>query len=259
MRDFWRDIRYGVRASLSSPTSTIIMIGALALGIGANCAVFGLINAVLLRPLPYKDGDRLVRIHSLNPSLNISTSDVSPSDFTDWRTSCNSFENIAAFLVGGSIIKVGDETERVQAAGVTADFFPLFGVNPIAGRHFLPEEDKPESNGAAILSYNLWTRLFGADPHVIGRSISLNERSVIIVGVMPQGFSYPAGNELWTSLGLDDNYPRGNRFLQIVGRLKGTTLPESAQAEIDSVTSRLAQDYPKTNQGWKAELIPLNY
>jgi len=229
----------------------------LALGIGANCAVFNLINAVFLRPLPYKDGDRLVRIHSLNPSLNISTSDVSPLDFTDWRSQCKSFEYVAAFLIGGSIIKVEDETERVQAAGVTADFFPLFGVNPIAGRHFLPEEDKPQSNGAAILSYKLWTRLFSADPHVIGRFISLNGRSVVIVGVMPQGFSYPAGTELWASLRLDDDYPRSNRFLQVAGRLKGTASLESAQAEIDSISVRLAQEYPKTNQGWKVELILL--
>jgi putative ABC transport system permease protein len=257
MSELWNDIRYSIRGLLSSPIYTIVIIITLAFGLGVNCAVFSLINAVFVSPLPYADEDRIVRIQSINPSANILSGEVSPADYFGWRSQSKSFDYMAAFLIGSTIIKTRDDAERVQAVDVTSDFFKVFGVNPMSGRLFLPEEHNPNSNSGVILSYNLWTRLFKADPNVIGTQISIQDTRVMIIGIMPKEFDYPEGTGIWNSAGLENNFPRGDRFLHVVAKIKNATSIKSAQSEIDYLSSRLMQEYPQTNQGWKADLTPL--
>jgi putative ABC transport system permease protein len=254
------DIRYAFRQLRKSPGFTIIAVLTLALGIGANSAIFSLVNGVLLRPLSYPDAEQIVFIEGQNPSLGITDSNISAPDFQDWTTQTQTFSHTAFYWTGGAALaEQGGEPERVPRAGVTTRFFDLLGVQPILGRSFLEEDDRPDSTTVAILSEGLWKRRFGADRSIVGKSITMNTRPVTVVGVMPGGFEFPQNTQIWTPAGVNAaKEPRDNRELSALGRLKPGVELEQAQSQVSAVNARLAQASPDTNKGWDAHLSRLH-
>ncbi len=258
MRTLWQDIRFGLRMLAKSPGFTVVAVVALALGIGANTAIFSVVNAVLLRPLPYANSERLLWLRAVNPPAGINSSNISAPDFEYWKEKNDVFEGMAAFTTGGGILTGGDEPERVPLTAVTPGFFPMLGVKPSLGRTFSPEEELPDSAPAAVLSYSLWQRRFGADPKVIGSTQMVTGKSVNIVGVMPRGFEFPQRTEIWVAFTLDAGKERrDNRYLQGVARLKDGVTLEQAQAQVSTFDRQLAQQYVETNSGWDVQLSRL--
>ncbi|MBA3320532.1 MAG: ABC transporter permease [Pyrinomonadaceae bacterium] len=259
MMTLWQDIKYGVRMLLKSPGFTFVAVFALALGIGANTAIFSVVNGVLLRSLPFPDAERLVWFDGVSPARGITESSLSMPDYLDWRSQADAFESTTAFVEGSAILSNGDaEPERVPRGVVTAGFFPTIGVNPVQGRALLPEDERSGSEPVAVLSHGLWQRRFGGNPNVVGSRLTLSGRSVTVVGVMPAGFDYPAKAQLWMPLKTDaDDERRDNRYLQVLARLKPTATLAQAQTQIDTLSGRLGQQYPETNGGWSARLTGL--
>src|SRR5499426_574977 len=183
MQNILQDLRYGARMLLKRPGFTVVAVITLALGIGANTAIFSVVNAVLLRPLPCEDPDRLV-VFSTAPQQGHPEACSLP-DFVDWREQSRSFERMAAFTDRTFNLTGVGEAERLNGLAVTADFFPLLSIRPAFGRVFLPEEDRPGASGVAILSHNLWRRRFGSNPDMVGRAITLNGQDYTVVGIAP--------------------------------------------------------------------------
>lgn len=255
----WQDIKYGVRMFVKNPGFTLVAVLALALGIGTNTAIFSIVNGVLLRPLSYRDAERLVYFNALNQGRGITDGNFSWSDYLDWESQTDAFETMTAVLEGGMNIQSADaEPEYIPRAAVTVNFFQTIGVNPLLGRAFLKDDENMGSERVSVLSYGLWQRRFGGNPQVIGSRINLGGRDVTIVGVMPAGFSYPANAQLWSPFRMDRERARGerrdNRFLNVIGRLKPTTTIEGAQSQANTLAARLQQQYPETNYGWTAQL-----
>jgi putative ABC transport system permease protein len=254
------DIRYAFRQLRKSPGFTIVAVLTLALGIGANSAIFSLVNGVLLRPLSYPDAEQIVYFEGQNPSLGITDSNISALDFQDWTAQTQAFSHTAVFWMGGAALaEQGGEPERVPRAGVTTRFFDLLGVQPILGRGFLEEDDRPGSAPVALLSEGLWKRRFGADRNIVGKSITINTRPVTIVGVMPGSFEFPQNTQMWTPAGINfTEEARDNREYFALGRLKPDVELEQAQSQISAVNARLAQAFHETNKGWDAHLARLH-
>jgi putative ABC transport system permease protein len=247
--DLWHDLRYGVRTLRKNPGFTLIAVLTLALGIGANTAIFSVVNAILLRPLPFKDPDRLVILGHAYPKLDL-IAPVSPRGFVDYRDRGDVFES-AAVSSGASFNLTGQgEPERIQGRRVSADFLSTLGVEPVLGRAFLPEEDQPGKEHVAILSHGLWQRSFGADQNVIGRMITLDGESYSVIGVMPASFRLYGGDELWTPLALTAEQlspaRRGSEFLIMIARLKPGITVEQAQTAMNSVANQIIKDEPGT-------------
>src|SRR5919112_9218 len=250
MRTLWQDGRFGLRLLWKRPGFTAVALAVLALGVGANTAIFSVVNAVLLRPLPYPGAERVVAFDGVNPSKGIKESNMSAPDFADWQTQARSFEALAIYAQGGTNLTGADEPERVTAAWVGPDFFRVIGVGAARGRALLPEDDRP-GGVAVVISHGLWQRRFGSDPGAVGRRAELSGRSYEIVGVMPAGFDFPQRAQVWGPLQLDvAKEPRDNRSYSVVGRLREGVTLEAAQAEMDALTARLALSYPVTNGGW---------
>ena len=245
MQSIRQDIRFAVRMLLKQPGFSLIAIITLALGIGANTAIFSVINAVLLRPLPYADPDRLVYLKAKNDERGIASSNISPPDFLDLRNQSQTFERVAAIVYGGSILTGEGEAERVPASGVTEDFFPAMGVATALGRTFASEE-----SGVAVIGYAMWQRRYGGDSSVLGKTLLTNRQPVQIIGVMPAGFDYPDGSELWVPLNLKGDEARSNRYLQVIARLKAEVSLSEAQSESQTIAHNLAEQYTDTNRGW---------
>ncbi len=259
MNTFWQDIRYGFRMLFKNPGFTLVAALTLAVGIGANTAIFSVVNAVVLRPLPLPDAGRLVWFDGVNPARGITESALSMPDYLDWRNEADAFQSMTAFVQGSAILS--DETsepERVPRGVVTASFFPTVGVNPAQGRAFVAEDELTGSEPVAVLSHGLWQRRFGANPNIVGSKFMLSGRSVTIVGVMPAGFDYPARAQLWSPLkpGPEDQR-RDNRYLQVLARLKPAATLSAAQTQIDTLSARFGQQYPETNGGQSARLTGL--
>src|SRR5215207_5627965 len=253
-----QDIRFGLRLLWKRPGFTAVALAVLALGVGANTAIFSVVNAVLLRPLPYPGAERVVAFDGVNLSKGINKSNMSAPDFEDWKEQARSFEAMSLYTEGGSNLTGGTEPERVTTAWVGADFFRVIGVGAARGRALLPEDDRPGGSPAVVISHGLWQRRFGADPAAVGRRVELGGRSLEIVGVMPPDFDFPQRAQLWGPLQLDvAKEPRDNRSYSVVGRLREGVPLETAQAELDAVAARLAQEYPVTNAGWGVDLDPL--
>ncbi len=259
METIAQDLRHSIRALMKSPFYAAASLLVLALAIGANSAFFSVINTVLIEPLPFADSDRLVMVWGTNKQQGSDEWQVSPADFFDWKEQNQVFENIALFRGRSRNLTGGDEPERIIAAIVTADLFPLLGVKPFLGRDFLAEEDRPDANKVVILSHNLWQRRFGGDPDLIGKPIKLDNESYTVVGIMPADFWFfwLSEAELWVPLGLGPNRERDNRFLQSVARLKSGVTLQQAQAEIDIINERLEHEYPDSNAGIGVRLAPL--
>lgn len=252
-----QDIRYAVRMLLKKPGFTAVAVVTLALGIGANTAIFTLVNSVLLRPLPYPDPERLVMIWGAHPQIGREAASL--PDFVDWRQQSRSFEYMAAAARRNFNLSGDAEPTRLLGALVTREFFAVLGIQPILGRTFMAEEDRPGGARVVILSEPLWRRRFDADENAVGRSLRLNGESYTIVGVAPARLKLPTDTELWVPLARDPAQSgRRNDFLAVVARLKPGANITQAQAELRAIMARLERAYPNTNAGWSADVIPLH-
>jgi putative ABC transport system permease protein len=254
MGNFLRDLRYGARVLLKSPGFTLVAVLALALGIGANSAIFSVVNAVLLRPLPYSEPDRLVRVGGTSKTELIGT--FSPPDFFDWRARNTVFEGMAAYDASSPSLTGGGEPERLNAARVSPGFFSLLRTPPALGREFLPQEEQRGQHRVAVLSHALWQRRFGGDPLVVGRKIELSGEGFEVVGVMPADFEPPqfAGLDaeppsIWVPFAPDlSQWGRDGRSVDAcIARLKPTATVEQARSEMEAIALGLQEQYPKTN------------
>src|SRR5262245_11766995 len=261
IESIWEDLRYGVRMLLKYPGFTLIAVITLALGIGANTAIFSVVNGVLLRPLPYDEPERLLFVTEHGSSGG--EMGISYPNFIDWRARNHVFERIGFFTSGGYKLTAGGETEGVSAGEVTADLFPALRVNAALGRVFTNEDDKPGAAPVVLLGHGLWQRRFGGNPQVVGKSITLDGYLYTVIGVAPKEFSFPSGAELWVSAGLkaavsSDWRLRGNHpNFYAVARLKPGVALEQARADLDSIAANLEKQYPETNTGQRARMIPL--
>jgi putative ABC transport system permease protein len=265
LEELWQDLRYGARLLFKNPGFTLIVVSTLAFGIGANTAIFSIVNAILLQPLPYKNSDRLVWLYGVQPQLN--RANHSPADFLDYQTQNRSFEQMAAFRNLSFTLTDDGQPERVDGRIVSTNYFSLLGMEPILGRNFTQKDGEAKDGRVVLLSYNFWQRRFNGNPKTIGRTITLNGESVTVIGVMSGGFKEDETN-LWLSPRLlipdfatgsrQDLIPvRTNNYLRVIARLKpGVTLPQ-AQADLDTITAQLQKQYPQTNAFRKVQIVPL--
>jgi putative ABC transport system permease protein len=253
-----QDVRYGFRLLIKSPGFTVVAILALALGIGANTAIFSVVNGVLLRPLPYRDPGRLMTI--IGGGMTVGPSSVSPADFTEWRNQNRVFEDLVAYT-GGSFNLAGSAApERVDGIAVSASFFPVLGIEPAFGRAFSDEENQPGRNKVAVIGHDLWKRAFNSDTNILGKSLKLDEESYTVVGVMPEGFRFVMKADLVTPVEIDPTYRR-NSFLRVIARLKSDSTIEQAKAEMEVIAGRLDEANPRQSSLFKrlgADLLPLH-
>jgi predicted permease len=251
-----QDLLYASRVLRKNTGFTTVAVLTLALGIGANTALFSVVNAVLLRPLAYRDPARLVQLwESSRGNREIR---VSGLNFLDWRAQSRSFEAMALYADAGSVTAAGgDLPQRTTAAEVSRDFFAVFGVSAALGRTFLPEEHQP-GEVAAVMGYGLWQRAFGADPKAVGKTIHLSGIACHVVGIAPPGFHFPGGTELWIPLEVfPDDSTRSAHNYAVAGRLKPGVSITSAQAELDTIARRLEQQYPESNRDHGVSVVSL--
>jgi putative ABC transport system permease protein len=259
---------------LKRPGFTIIAVLTLALGIGANTAIFSVVNAVVLRPLPYAAPDRLVMIWETMPGNDKRW--VAPGNFVDWQKQNQSFEQIAAYAntsLTNLNLTGATEPEKLTGVAVTMNIFSTLGVEAALGRTFLPEDEQREGGRVVVLSDGLWQRRFGADPNILGQAITLDDKSYIVIGVMPQGFRFPVQSEIWIPGGRGSAVPpslmaqfpdsdlsieRDVHIYSVVGRLKPSVTLAQAQAEMTTISGRLSEAYPDTNSGLGVNTIPLH-
>jgi predicted permease len=258
MEALLRDLRYAARTLLNEPAVTLLATAALALGIGASTAIFTVVDSVLLRPLPYKDPERLVvTLHG--PAAS---GPLSPADYLDYKNEARSFERLAAAQGWGFTLGEGERPERITALQVSADLFDLLGVPALEGRTFVEGEDRPGRDQLIVLSHGLWQRRFGADRSIVGKRIAVDGRPFEVVGVMPQTFRFApfwiSRAEAWVPLSLERRREdRGGRSLRVFGRLKdGVDLAE-AQAEMTAIAARLERSHPETNTRLGVTVRPL--
>jgi putative ABC transport system permease protein len=267
MGTFLQDVRYGLRMLMKRPGFTAVAVIALALGIGANTAIFSVVNAVLLRPLPFKEPERLVAVWETNAKLGAELRDrneVAMANFLDWRKQNQVFEQLAALAYANVNLTGVAEPERIQGAVVTTNLFQALGVLPLAGRAFLPEEEQVSSPRAVIISHGLWQRRFGSDPGVVGRTLTLNGNPTTVVGIMPQGFQlqFPISMQvdMWLPMRIDGTVAPDRQFhyLYVLGRMKPGVSPEQAQSGMSAIAMQLQQQYPETNADKGANVLSLH-
>ncbi|HEV8168889.1 MAG TPA: ABC transporter permease, partial [Pyrinomonadaceae bacterium] len=255
-----KDIRYGFRGLLKRPGFTVIALVALALGIGANTAIFSLVNAVVIRPLPFPEPDQLVWVFG-NIRNGGSRASVSPLDFVDYRNQNKTFEQFAASGTSPRPMNLTGtgEPERLMASAVTGNYFDTFKVYPALGRGFSLENEKTGQDQVAVLSHAFWQKRFAGDPDIVNKTIILDSKPYQVIGVMPAGLSLPQSAELWVPMNFDDPDMklRKAHFLRPIGRLKpGVTLLQ-AQADTDIIAAQLEEQYPDSNTGWNLRLLSL--
>ncbi len=254
-----KDFAFALRVLRTSRGATLVALLALVLGIGANTAIFSVVNAVLLRPMPFRDPDRLVMVWEMSPRTS-KRNPGNPQNFGDWRARNRSFEKMAAYVPFQLTMSVtGDGApEEVPANFATCDFFSILGVQPALGRDFLPEEDAPGKDNVALISDGFWRRRFGADPRVIGRRLIVQGVSVAVVGVLPQGFRFPEIKaDIWRLYRVDRSAERHGRSMVAIARLKPGVSLTQAQDDMTNIAAQLAQEFPSFNSRWGATVIPM--
>jgi putative ABC transport system permease protein len=259
METLLKDLRYAIRMLVRKPGFTAVAVLTLALGIGANTAIFSVVNAVLLRPLPFEDADRIVTFWQSNTKNSVKREDVSPANFFDWRDRSRSCTELAAAMPYGYSMTGGEEPEAFRAWRVTTGFFEVLGVNALYGRTFLRDEFSDGNSTVVVISHGLWRRRFGADPNLIGQKLMLNGRPHTVVGVMPASFEFGTGREIWSPWVevATDKEIRGSAYIKVIGRLKDGVTVSQAQAEMNGIASRLAQEYPQTNSEVGASVVSM--
>jgi putative ABC transport system permease protein len=261
MDSVFKDLRFAFRGLLKRPGFTVIALVALALGIGANTAIFSLVNAVILQPLPFPEPDQLVWVFG-NIRNGSNRASVAPLDFLDFRNQNKTFEHFAAsFTTPVPVTLTGSgEPERLQASGITGNFFQTFGVAPALGRGFTLENEKTGQDQVAVISHALWQKRFAGDPAIVNKTIVLDGKTCQVLGVMPEDVTFPQTADLWVPMNFDADPEMKERFahfLRPIGRLKqGVSLPQ-AQADTDLIAAQLEQQFPDSNTGWNLRLVPL--
>ncbi|HEY0557300.1 MAG TPA: ABC transporter permease [Thermoanaerobaculia bacterium] len=255
METLLQDLRYAVRMLLKSPGFAVIAVLCVAIGIGANTAIFSVVNAILLRPFPYADPDRIVALHEVQPKNDIDKGGLSNLDFRDLREQVTAFSSTAAYTSRSLTFSGEGEPERVQGASISWNLFQFLGVKPLLGRPFRADEDRAGAPGAVLLSHELWMRRFNGDPAVVGKVILVNAAAHTIAGVMPPGFKFPDNQLAWTPLEpfVHDN-PRSERSLSVLGRLKPGIGVDQGRAEMKTFVGRLAAQFPDTHAGWSGDV-----
>jgi putative ABC transport system permease protein len=256
-----QDVRYAIRQLVRSPGFTAVAVLTLALGLGANTAIFSVVHGILLRPLPYPDPDRLAMVWVNNPGEGIDKDIASFPLFADWRQQAKSFEQIVAYTGSGFTLTGRGEPEQLRGATVAAGFFPMLGVPVALGRALIDEENLPGREKVVVLGHGLWQRRFGGDPAVVGQTVSLSGATYTVVGVMPRGFQFPEEAELWTPLAPVGRFEqflasRGSLWLSVTARLKPGVSLGAAQAEMDTVAAAINKAYPDGSQ-YGVKLEPL--
>jgi putative ABC transport system permease protein len=259
MDAFLNDIRYAIRNLLKRPAFTIIATVTLALGIGANSAIFSAVYSLLLKPLPFPEIDRVITIWDKEPTRGYTHNEVAMANYLDWRAQNHSFDQLALYRWWSVNLTGIDTPERIQGFQVTANFIDVTGIKPILGRAFTEEEDQPGKGAVAIIANSLWQRRFGGDPNIIGKTITVNRLPLTIVGVMPNTLSYPVPGEIYAPLTITPALAsnRQSHDSYVIGRLKPGVSVQSAQADIDNITARLEQQYPETNTKLGATVFPI--
>jgi putative ABC transport system permease protein len=259
MDAFLNDIRYAIRSLVKRPAFTLVAAITLALGIGANTAIFSSVYALLLKPLPFPELDRVVAVWDSYPSKGVTRNEVSMANYLDWRAQNQSFQQLALYSWWSVNLTGIDPPERIQGFSITANFFDAIGVKPVMGRNFTEEENQPGKDTVAILTDGLWQRRFGGDPNILGKTIMLSGAACTVVGVMPENFAYPANAEVYSPIPISQKMAASRDFnsYYVVGRLKPGVSVQSAQAEIDNIAARLEQQYPESNTGVHASVFPI--
>jgi predicted permease len=254
MNTLFKDIRYGVRGLLKHPGFTAIVVITLAVGIGASSAIFSVVNTVVLRPLPYRNAERIVAIQELSPEGK--RGQVTPANFLDWRAQNTVFENLAAILTRPANLALADQAERIDFAMTSANFFTVFGVEPAQGRFFVATDEQAGHPPIVVISHGLWQRRFSGDASLVGKPITLDGVGYTVVGIAPAGFQYPDKTDVWVppfklaptlSERMDPTQVRGYGMLAVVGLLKPGIGLTQAASEMETITARLRQQYPETN------------
>jgi putative ABC transport system permease protein len=265
LETLWQDLRYGLRMMLKTPGFTLIAVLTLGLGIGANTTIFSVVNAVLLRPLPYHNSEQLVMIWGKLPAYVSGNVGASAAEFADYRDQNAAFSSIAAYTSSSFNLTGAGEPERIVGTVTSASLFPLLNVRTVLGRSFLNEEDQPGHDRVVILSHSLWRRRFAGDSSVIGQSVTLDGQSHTIVGVAPAGFQFPDnGTELWKPIAfraeqLSEN-ERGSRYLSVIARMKPSVTIGRAQADMSALAKRLQREHPlnyEMDSGWGFAVVSL--
>src|ERR1039458_7619178 len=262
MHFFWLDLRYGARMLAKAPAVTAVALLTLALGMGAATAIFSVVDTVLLKPLPFRDAERLLLIWENNVSQNLDRTFVSPADFLAWQQQSRAVERMAALqdmrinLTGGPNGYI--EPEELKGERVTADLFPLLGVEPTVGRAFGPEEDRPGNTNFVLLSHSLWQRRFAGDQGIAGKTIRLRDQPYTVVGVLPPAFAVTeSGVDVFVPLGLNpaDAHTVNNRFLRVIARRRGSL--DQVRAEFDRLGAQMERAQPALNTGWRPSVFEL--
>lgn len=255
-RSWMQDLRFAFRTMRRQPAFSAVVISTLALGIGANTAVFSVVDTVLLRPLPYPDADRLVHVQTRNDALNISGGPASYPDFADWRAA-HVFEEVGIYFLGNSVVRFGDASERVRSAAASASLFSTLGVQPAIGRLPLPEEDRPGPRPVVLLSHTLWRGRLASDPGILARTLIVDGKSLPIVGVLPEQFTFPGEPELWTTFEDDgDVTTRANRYLDVIGRVPRGLSRAQVNDRLNALCAQLGRLYADSNKDWRAAVVP---
>jgi len=248
--DLWQDLRYGARSLRRNPAFTAVALITLALGIGANTAIFSVVNGVLLRPLPYPEPDRLAMVHGISLQAAEGRSPLCAADFLDWKSQNQVFQSLAGFSSNRFSYTGGQSPEEIEGAWVTADFFSTMGVQPVLGRGFLPDEDQAKAPRTVVISDAFWRRHLGSNPDVIDQQITLNARAFTIIGVMPPGFLFPEKDtELWAAERLAPTR-RGPYYMWGIGRLSPGASLDRAQGEVDAIARRVQDQIKSPNRDW---------
>jgi len=261
MSNLWRDILYSLRIMRKNPAFSVVAVLTLAVGIAANTAVFSVVNAVLLRPLPYEQPDQLVMFWENNLKMGLDQFPASYPNFVDYRDQSQTFQSFAAFNRDDFILTGMDEPQRIAGAQVSENFFKVLGIAPVIGNNFSPDDFK--AGNSVIISNALWRRQFNANPSIVGQPLTLNGKSYTVAAVMPAGFRFPAElfekADLWVPLHMEPALAadRASHGLFVIGRLKPQVPISSARSDVTTIASRLQKQYESSNDGWGAKLIPL--
>ena len=254
-----QDIRYGIRMMFKKPGFTAIAVITLALGIGANTAIFSVVNGVLLRSLPYKDVDRILTVWESDSKTGKKEDGAAPANFLDWRDQIQVFERMAIAEPYSHRLTGNDEPESLRSWLVSEGLFEILGVNALYGRTFVPEEYQAGNDRVIVIGEALWRRRFGANPELVGQSLLLNGQPHTVVGIMPAEFEFPSGRVMWAPLVTRDSYKRDRRstYIKVIARLKPEVTREQAQQEMTAIQTRLAEQYPNDIQERGVVVIPL--
>jgi putative ABC transport system permease protein len=266
MHTLFQDLRFALRIFRKKPAITAIALLTMGLGIGANTAIFSVVKALLLSPLPYQNANQLVMVWGKLPTHGLDKLALSGAEFVDYRDRNQVFSAVAVYGSNGRNLTGVNEPERINVTFATADFFSVLDRKPLKGRTFLAEEDRPGNDAVVVLSYNLWQKQFGGDPNIVGQTISLDGRSQQVIGVMPAGFQFPdADTALWKPMAFtgedlnEDN--RGSHFLNLIARMKPGVELKQAQADVSAIAGQMQQEHPGhyvADSGWGATVISLH-